>query len=107
MEIYQIIKENRKMKNLSQEELAKKMHISRQSISKWETGKSLPTTDQIILLSEIFDCSLDTLLKGDKKMEEKAKHEIDDKRTLKLIYKVGWGFIIPLLFILKFVLHLF
>ena len=37
MEISQIIKENRKMKNLSQEELAKKMHISRQSISKWET----------------------------------------------------------------------
>ena len=89
MEISQIIKENRKMKNFSQEELAKKMHISRQSISKWETGKSLPTTGQIILLSEIFDCSLDTLLKGDKKMEEKAKHEIDDKRTLKLIYKVG------------------
>lgn len=47
------------------------------------------------------------LLKGDKKMEEKVKHEIDDKRTLKLIYKVGWGFIVPLLFILKFVLHLF
>jgi len=107
MEISQIIKENRKMKNLSQEELAKKMHISRQSISKWETGKSLPTTDQIILLSEIFDCSLATLLKGDKKMEEKAKHEIDDKRTLKLIYKVGWGFIIPFLFTLKFILHLF
>ncbi|MGO1987343.1 MAG: helix-turn-helix domain-containing protein, partial [Lactococcus lactis] len=50
---------------------------------------------------------LDTLLKGDKKMEEKAKHEIDDKRTLKLIYKVGWGFIIPFLFTLKFILHLF
>lgn len=107
MEISEIIKENRKLKNLSQEELAKELHISRQSISKWETGKSLPTTDQLILLSEIFDCSLDTLLKGDKKMEEKIKHEIDDKRTLKLIYKVGWGFIVPLLFILKFVLHLF
>ena len=48
MEISQIIKENRKMKNLSQEELAKKMHISRQSISKGETGKSLATTGQII-----------------------------------------------------------
>lgn len=107
MEISEIIKENRKLKNLSQEELAKELHISRQSISKWETGKSLPTTDQLILLSEIFDCSLDTLLKGDKKMEEKVKHEIDDKRILKLIYKVGWRFIVPLLFILKFVLHLF
>ena len=107
MEISEIIKENRKLKNLSQEELAKELHISRQSISKWETGKSLPTTDQLILLSKIFDCSLDTLLKGDKKMEEKVKHEIDDKRTLKLIYKVGWGFIVPLLFIFKFVLHLF
>ncbi|WP_282673924.1 helix-turn-helix domain-containing protein [Lactococcus cremoris] len=107
MEISEIIKENRKLKNLSQEELAKELHISRQSILKWETGKSLPTTDQLILLSEIFDCSLDTLLKGDKKMEEKVKHEIDDKRTLKLIYKVGWGFIVPLLFILKFFLHLF
>ena len=107
MEISEIIKENRKLKNLSQEELAKELHISRQSISKWETGKSLPTTDQLILLSEIFDCSLDTLLKGDKKMEEKVKHEIDDKRTLKLIYKVGWGFIVPLLFILKFDFHLF
>lgn len=31
-------------------------------------------------------------------MEEKVKHEIDDKRTLKLIYKVGWGFIVPFTF---------
>ena len=73
MEISEIIKENRKLKNLSQEELAKELHISRQSISKWETGKSLPTTDQLILLSEIFDCSLDTLLKGDKKNGRKSK----------------------------------
>ncbi len=107
MEISQIIKENRQLKNLSQEELAKKMHISRQSISKWETGKSLPTTNQLILLSEIFDCSLDMLLKGDKKMEKKVKHEIDDERIVKLIYKVGWGVIVPVLFTLKFVLHLF
>ena len=55
----------RKEKGLTQAQLAEKLNITDRAVSKWETGKSLPTTDQIILLSEIFDCSLDTLLKGD------------------------------------------
>lgn len=112
MEISELIKENRKLKKLSQEDLAKQLHISRQSISKWETGKTLPTTDQLILLSEIFDLSLDTLLKGDPNMKEKVKKESSqflwwkDPITRRIMFGF-WLVIIPLLFILKYVLHLF
>ncbi len=52
----------RKQLNLSQEELAEKVGVSRQSISFWETGQTQPTIDNIIALSKIFDVSSDMLL---------------------------------------------
>ncbi|MCH5280759.1 MAG: helix-turn-helix transcriptional regulator [Lachnospiraceae bacterium] len=53
----------RKQKGWSQEELADRMDISRQSVSKWESGASLPELDKIIKISEIFDVTTDFLLK--------------------------------------------
>lgn len=53
----------RKQKGWSQEELAAQMDVSRQSVSKWESGASMPDIDKIILLSQIFETSTDYLLK--------------------------------------------
>lgn len=55
----------RKRKGWSQEELADKLDISRQSVSKWELGASIPDLDKIIKLSELFNVTTDYLLKGD------------------------------------------
>ncbi len=55
----------RKQKHWSQEELAEKLNVSRQAVSKWENASSIPDLDKIILLSEIFGVSLDDLIKED------------------------------------------
>lgn len=55
----------RKKNGWSQEELAERLDISRQSVSKWESGESIPTLEKIIKISEIFEVSTDYLLKDD------------------------------------------
>ncbi len=56
----------RKMRaNMSQEALADKMDVSRQTVSKWESGAAYPEVDKLIALSEFFHCTLDQLLKED------------------------------------------
>lgn len=57
------IKKYRTEKNLSQEELAKLMNISRQSISKWERGESMPSIDNLLVLSDLLSLPLDSLIK--------------------------------------------
>ena len=52
----------RKECNLSQEQLAEKMNVSRQSVSKWENGSSYPDMDKIIELTKILECNLEDLL---------------------------------------------
>ena len=58
----------RKEHNLSQEELANKLSVSRQTVSKWETGESCPDFDKIVPLCEIFGISTEELLR-DRKLE--------------------------------------
>lgn len=53
----------RKMANMTQEELAEKMNVSRQTISKWELGSILPEVEKLVDLCEMFNCSVDQLLK--------------------------------------------
>ena len=53
----------RKEKNITQEQLADELGVSRQAISKWESDVAYPETDKLIRMSELFDCSLDYLLK--------------------------------------------
>ncbi len=55
---------NRKLINLSQEDLALKMNVSRQAVSKWERGITSPDIDNLVKLSSIFNLSVDELLKG-------------------------------------------
>lgn len=61
----------RKEHNLSQEELAEKLGISRQAVSKWERAEASPDTDNLILLARLYNVSLDELLNIDIKLYEK------------------------------------
>ena len=54
----------RNVKGISQEELASLMNVTRQAVSKWETDQTLPDSEKVIRLSEIFGVSTDYLLKG-------------------------------------------
>ena len=65
MELGKQIKMHRQEAELSQEELADRVYVSRQTISNWENDKSYPDVNSLVLLSEIFQISLDKLIKGD------------------------------------------
>ena len=65
MELGKQIKMHRQEVHLSQEELANRVYVSRQTISNWENDKSYPDVNSLVLLSEIFQISLDNLIKGD------------------------------------------
>ena len=62
METKNVIYELRTGKGLSQEKLAEKLFVSRQAVSRWETGETIPNTETLKLLSGIFDVSINTLL---------------------------------------------
>ena len=64
MEFNNRLYELRKQKGLSQEELANKVNVSRQTVSKWEIGDSTPDMEKLIALSDLFDISLDELMVG-------------------------------------------
>ena len=65
MELGKQIKMHRQEAHLSQEELANRVYVSRQTISNWENDKNYPDVNSLVLLSEIFQISLDNLIKGD------------------------------------------
>ena len=72
MEFGNRLYELRKQKGLSQEELASRIDVSRQTISKWEIGDTIPDMDKLIALGEVFEISLDELVKGDTPESDKA-----------------------------------
>ena len=80
VELSKQIKKYRKEANLSQEELADKVFVSRQTISNWENDKNYPDIKSLVLMSEVFHVSLDNLIKGDL---EKMKKEIDAQEYVK------------------------
>ncbi len=87
------IMELRKKNGWSQEELAEQVHVSRQSVSKWESGASIPDLSKILLLSEAFGVSTDYLLRDD--IEETQKAEAFVEETVEkaaggeIIYKIS------------------
>ncbi|ALV23062.1 helix-turn-helix domain-containing protein [Carnobacterium antarcticum] len=91
MKFHESIKEKRKKLNLTQEEVAEKLFVSRQTISNWENGKTLPDIESLISISELYEISLDELIKGDKKMQRKIKikHNYEDE-----IMILGMGIVI-------------
>ena len=65
------IKKYRSELSMSQDELAEKLFVSRQSVSNWENDKTYPDIKSLLLLSEVFQVSLDQLVKGDLEMMKK------------------------------------
>lgn len=62
METKEVILELRTKNGLSQDDLARKIYVTRQAVSRWETGETVPNTETLKLLSELFDVSVNTLL---------------------------------------------
>lgn len=76
MDISKQIKKYRLDSKLSQEDLAEKIFVTRQTISNWENGKNYPDINSLVLLSNLFGVSLDILVKGDlEEMKEEIKKE--------------------------------
>lgn len=72
MEISRQIKKYRQENSMSQDDLAQRVYVTRQTISNWENEKNYPDIHSLLLLCEVFDISLDILVKGD--IEEMKKH---------------------------------
>ena len=85
MEISKCIKEARQKNNISQESLAEQLGVSRQTISSWENGKSYPDIVSIIKMSDIFNISLDKMLKEDKKLVNNMQEKMDTVKSNKSI----------------------
>ena len=74
----------RKSRNLTQEELAEQLDVSRQSVSKWESGQAVPELDKIVALSRIFDVTTDYLLKPSEIDELSVRAEMLEQQQKKL-----------------------
>ena len=98
MELGGQIKRHRARLGLSQEELAEKIFVIRQSVSNWETGKTYPDLQSLLRLSELFGLSLDELIKGD---IEIMKETIDREEIQKMN---RWGNLLAVLFLAMVIL---
>lgn len=90
MEFHTQLKKYRAERNLSQEELAEKIYVTRQTVSNWENEKSYPDIHSLLLLSSLFHVSLDQLIKGDVEIMKKeiAKEEIRKFNRYSAVYSV-------------------
>ena len=125
MKFSEKIKEIRKMQNLTQEQFAEKIFISRNAVAKWESDKGYPDIQNLITISEVFEISLDDLIKNDKKLKTKIILDSASKKwhilviiyLIAIISYIGYfhfahkilmiGFLIATLFMLGFELRIF
>lgn len=93
MVLGQRIKEEREKKQLTQDELANILNISRQAVSKWELGTAYPDIERLIELSEFFNISLDSLIKGDPNLKESiiiSKGGVSKTNFWDFMSRTGW-----------------
>ena len=76
MELGLQIKKRRTELNMTQEQLAQKLDVSRSAISNWEIGRNYPDIQLIVTLSDILGISLDNLLKGDTIIVNQISHDL-------------------------------
>lgn len=77
----------RKAKDLTQEQLAEKLNVSRQSVSKWESGQAAPELDKIVAMSVVFDVTTDYLLKSSEIDDLSVKTEILEKQQEQMLMR--------------------
>lgn len=101
MSIGQKLLDLRKSKQLSQEEVANKLNVTRQTVSKWETDQSMPDFDKIIPICELYGISADELLSGTKheKVESNDQEEIKTKDFKKEKRAKGIGIAVLIYFV--------
>ena len=102
-----LLKELRKEKNITQEELADKMGVSRRTVSRWETGSNMPDMDILIDLSNFYDVDLRDLLDGERKTERMDKEmketvlkvaEVSNEEKAKIVRNIHILFVIAMIF---------
>lgn len=79
MKIGEQLQRQRKLHQMSQDELADKLGISRQAISRWENGATLPSFYNVLAISDLFHISLDELIRGDELLMEKLENSNQKK----------------------------
>ena len=84
MNIGKRIHEIRQQKNLTQEQLASDLGISRQAVSKWESDKAIPDIENLMYISNLYNVSLDELIKGDDRVGQKIVADASAKKWHKL-----------------------
>lgn len=75
------IRDLRNQRNMSQNDLAEALAVSRQSVSKWETDSAVPELDKLVSMSELFDVTLDELIKGNLSDEPVEKSQTDSEKA--------------------------
>ena len=99
MEMGRKLKEARQMRGLTQENVAEKLNVSRQTISNWETEKFYPDILYVLQLSDLYQVSLDELLKGDERM---IQHIETSTNVVKSNQKILLAFICNICFLFLF-----
>lgn len=89
MQFSQKLKALRTQHNLTQEQLAEMIYVTRAAISKWETGKGYPGIDSLKMLSQVFGVSIDELISED---DIEVKRGLDAKKS-KILYAVAIAFL--------------
>ncbi len=77
----------RKAKELTQEQLAEKLNVSRQSVSKWESGQAVPELEKIVAMSVVFDVTTDYLLKSSEIDDLSVKTEMLEKQQQQMLVR--------------------
>ncbi|MCC8196236.1 MAG: helix-turn-helix domain-containing protein [Ruminococcus sp.] len=80
--IGEFLKELRKEKGLTQEQLAEKFYVSNRTVSRWETGSNLPDISTLIELADFYNCDIREIINGERKSENMNEEE---KKNLKAV----------------------
>lgn len=87
----------RKRENMTQEQLAEKLEVSRQTVSKWEAGNSYPEMEKILQLCQVFSCNMDTLMREDASRLEAGEHQQYEKHMERRRRRITFGIVLLLL----------
>lgn len=97
MNISEKIKKIRGEKNLTQEQFAEKIYVSRNAVAKWETNRGYPDIQNLITISEVFNVCLDELVKEDDKVKSKIIAESSSKK---------WHFLV-IMYLIAIIVYIF
>ncbi|MBP5745003.1 MAG: helix-turn-helix domain-containing protein [Lachnospiraceae bacterium] len=110
------LKELRKEKNITQEQLAEKMCVSRRTVSRWETGYNMPDLDILIDIAEYYDVDLREILDGERKDEQMDKEmketvlkvaDFSKEQEAKVLKRIHIMFVVGLISALFFIVSIY